>query len=61
MDEHRQFVNLGGMRQSIEFVYDTIKNHSPRTTTAATPPAGPYVRIARRLLGQQVVMESRPC
>jgi hypothetical protein len=49
-DERRRFGNLGGMRQWIEAIYDTLKGQLGLERHGGRTPAGVYVRIAQRLL-----------
>ena len=49
-DERRRFGNLGGIRQWIESVYDTLKDQASLERHGGRTPAGVYVRIAQRLL-----------
>jgi hypothetical protein len=49
-DEPRRFGNLGGMRQWIESVYDTLKDQASLERHGGRTPAGVYTRIAQRLL-----------
>jgi Transposase DDE domain len=49
-DERRRFGNLGGMRQWIESVYDTLKDQLGLERHGGRTPAGVFVRVAQRLL-----------
>jgi hypothetical protein len=49
-DERRRFGNLGGMRQWIESVNDTLKGQLDLERHGGRTPAGVYARIAQRLL-----------
>jgi len=49
-DEPRRYGNLGGMRQWIESVYDTIKGQLDLERHGGWTPAGVLTRIAQRLL-----------
>jgi hypothetical protein len=49
-DEPRRFGNLGGMRQWIESVYDTIKDQLSLERHGGRTPEGVFARIAQRLL-----------
>ena len=49
-DERHRFGNLGGMRQWIESVNDTLKGQLDLERHGGRTPAGVYVRIAQRLL-----------
>jgi Transposase DDE domain len=49
-DERRRFGNLGGMRQWIESVNDTLKGQLDLERHGGRTPAGVYTRIAQRLL-----------
>jgi Transposase DDE domain len=49
-DEPRRFGNLGGMRQWIESVNDTLKGQLDLERHGGRTPAGVYTRIAQRLL-----------
>ena len=49
-DEPRRFGNLGGMRQWIESVNDTLKGQLDLERHGGRTPAGVYARIAQRLL-----------
>ena len=49
-DEPRRFGNLGGMRQWIESVNDTLKDQLGLERHGGRTPAGVFTRIAQRLL-----------
>jgi hypothetical protein len=49
-DEPRRHGNLGGMRQWIESVNDTLKGQLDLERHGGRTPAGVYVRVAQRLL-----------
>jgi hypothetical protein len=49
-DERRRFGNLGGMRQWIESVNDTLKGQLDLERHGGRTPAGVYARVAQRLL-----------
>jgi hypothetical protein len=49
-DEPRRFGNLGGMRQWIESVNDTLKGQLDLERLGGRTPAGVCVRVAQRLL-----------
>ena len=49
-DEPRRYGNLGGMRQWIESVNDTLKGQLDLERHGGRTPAGVYVRVAQRLL-----------
>jgi Transposase DDE domain len=49
-DERRRFGNLGGMRQWIESVYDTLKDQLSLERHGGRTPEGVFTRIAQRLL-----------
>jgi len=49
-DERRRFGNLGGIRQWIESVYDTLKDQASLERHGGRTPAGVCTRIAQRLL-----------
>ena len=49
-DEQRRYGNLGGMRQWIESVNDTLKGQLDLEQHGARTPAGVFTRIAQRLL-----------
>jgi hypothetical protein len=49
-DEPRRYGNLGGMRQWIESVYDTIKDQLSLERDGGRTPEGVFARIAQRLL-----------
>jgi hypothetical protein len=49
-DEPRRYGNLGGMRQWIESVYDTLKDQLHLERHGGRTPAGVFTRIAQRLL-----------
>jgi len=49
-DEQRRYGNLGGMRQWIESVNDTLKGQLDLERHGGRTPAGVYVRVAQRLL-----------
>jgi DDE family transposase len=49
-DETRRYGNLGGMRQWIESVYDTLKGQLDLERHGGRTPAGVFTRIAQRLL-----------
>jgi len=47
-DERRRFGNLGGMRQWVESVYDTLKDQLGLERHGSRTPAGVFTRIAQR-------------
>jgi hypothetical protein len=49
-DEPRRFGNLGGIRQWIESVSDTLKGQLDLERHGGRTPAGVFARIAQRLL-----------
>ena len=49
-DERHRYGNLGGMRQWIESVYDTLKDQLALERHGGRTPAGVFTRIAQRLL-----------
>jgi hypothetical protein len=49
-DEQRRFGNLGGMRQWIEAIIDTLKGQLDLERHGGRTPAGVYARIAQRIL-----------
>ncbi len=49
-DEARRLGNLGGMRQWIESVYDTVKDQLALERHGGRTPQGVFTRIAQRLL-----------
>jgi hypothetical protein len=49
-EKKRRFGSLGGMRQWIESVYDTLKDQLGLERHGARTPEGVYARIAQRLL-----------
>jgi Transposase DDE domain len=49
-EKKRRFGSLGGMRQWIESVYDTLKDQLSLEHHGARTPEGVYARIAQRLL-----------
>jgi hypothetical protein len=49
-DERHRFGNLGGMRQWIEAIYDTLKGQLDLERHGGRTPAGVYARVAQRLL-----------
>jgi hypothetical protein len=49
-DERRRFGTLGGMRQWIESVNDTLKGQLDLERHGGRTPAGVFTRIAQRLL-----------
>ena len=49
-DEPRRYGNLGGMRQWIESVNDTLKGQLDLEQHGGRTPAGVFARIAQRLL-----------
>ena len=49
-DEPRRYGSLGGMRQWIESVYDTVKDQLSLERHGGRTPAGVFTRIAQRLL-----------
>ncbi len=49
-DERRRYGNLGGMRQWIEAIIDTLKGQLDLERHGARTPAGVYARIAQRIL-----------
>jgi hypothetical protein len=55
-DEQRRHGNLGGVRQWIESVFDTLKGHLGLERHGARTPHGVFTRVAQRLLALAAVV-----